>query len=78
MNATVDDQVALLMQGCEFGDPQIERMMAGELRERLLEGRPLRVYCGYDATRPDLHLGHKALKRSLRRQWLAPGWGAGR
>lgn len=58
MNGTVDDQVALLMQGCEFGDPQIEQMMARELRERLLEGRPLRVYCGYDSTRPDLHLGH--------------------
>lgn len=66
MNPTVDDQVALLMQGCEFGDPQIERMMAGELRERLLEGRPLRVYCGYDATRPDLHLGHTITMGKLR------------
>ncbi len=66
MSRAVDDQVALLMQGAEFGDPQIQEMMAQELRERLLEGRPLRVYCGYDATRPDLHLGHTVTMGKLR------------
>lgn len=66
MEPGVDNQVALLMQGCEYGDPQIERMMAEELRERLREGRPLRVYCGYDATRPDLHLGHTVTMGKLR------------
>ncbi len=44
--------------------------MAEELRERLIEtekkGRPLRVYCGYDPTRPDLHLGHTITMRKLR------------
>ena len=29
-----------------------------ELLERLREGRPLRVKCGFDPTAPDLHLGH--------------------
>jgi tyrosyl-tRNA synthetase len=62
----LEEQVALLMQGTEFGDPQIGQAMAGELRERLAEGRPLRVYCGYDATRPDLHLGHTITMRKLR------------
>jgi tyrosyl-tRNA synthetase len=66
----VDEQVAALMQGSEFGDRQIREAMADELRERLqeaqAEGRPLQVYCGYDATRPDLHLGHAVTLRKLR------------
>jgi tyrosyl-tRNA synthetase len=69
MNATslsLDEQVALLMQGTEYGDEQITRTMAAELRERLKEGRPLRVYCGYDPTRSDLHLGHTISMRKLR------------
>src|SRR5690554_3994259 len=44
--------------------------MAQELRARLLqaqrEGRPLRVYCGYDPRKPDLHLGHTITIRKLR------------
>ena len=30
------------------------------------EGRPLRVYCGYDPTSTDLHLGHTITMRKLR------------
>lgn len=62
----VDDQMPILMQGVEFGDPQTQETMEGELRERLAEGRPLRVYCGYDPTSPDLHLGHTITMRKLR------------
>jgi tyrosyl-tRNA synthetase len=40
--------------------------MERELRERLSEDRPLRVYCGYDPTRVDLHLGHSVTMRKLR------------
>jgi len=40
--------------------------METELRERLAEGRPLRVYCGYDPTSTDLHLGHTITMRKLR------------
>ena len=44
--------------------------METELRERLVEaekeGRPLRVYCGYDPRRSDLHLGHTVTMRKLR------------
>ena len=62
----VDEQVAILMQGAEFGDPQIYQVMEAELRERLQERRPLRVYCGYDPTAPDIHLGHTVTMRKLR------------
>jgi tyrosyl-tRNA synthetase len=62
----VDEQMAILMQGVEFGDEQIGKVMATELRERLGKGRPLRVYCGYDPTAPDLHLGHTLSMNKLR------------
>jgi tyrosyl-tRNA synthetase len=62
----VDEQLEILMQGTEFGDEQIYRTMRNELRERLEEGRPLRVYCGYDPTAPDIHLGHTVTMRKLR------------
>ncbi len=67
---TIDEQVALLMQGTEYGDAQLQQAMAGELRERLVgaekTGQPLRVYCGYDPTSTDLHLGHTITMRKLR------------
>jgi tyrosyl-tRNA synthetase len=63
-------QVALLMQGTEFGDDNLKSAMADELLERLIlaekENRPLRVYCGYDPTSTDLHLGHTITMRKLR------------
>ena len=66
----IDEQVATYMHGSEFGDPQIKGMMEQELHQRLLEaeneGRPLRVYCGYDVTAPDIHLGHTVTMRKLR------------
>jgi len=44
--------------------------MTNELRQRLMdaekEGRPLRVYCGYDPTSTDLHLGHTITMRKMR------------
>ncbi len=65
-NLTLDQQVALLMQGTEYGDDQTAKNMERELREKLKEGRPLRVYCGYDPTSTDLHLGHTITMRKLR------------
>ena len=66
----VDEQVALLMRGTEYGDETLKQAMAGELRQRLIEaqheGRPLRVYCGYDPRTTDLHLGHTITMRKLR------------
>ena len=63
---TVDEQMAILMHGIDYGDDQIKEAMAAELRERLAKGRPLRVYCGYDPTAPDLHLGHTVTMNKLR------------
>lgn len=66
----IEDQVALLMQGTEYGDEEIKKVMTDELRDRLIqaekEKRPLKVYCGYDPTRADLHLGHTVTMRKLR------------
>jgi len=62
----VDKQMPILMQGVEYGDPKMQETMEAELRERLAEGRPLRVYCGYDPTSPDLTLGHTITMRKLR------------
>src|SRR4030043_263858 len=66
----IDKQVATYMQGSEFGDLQIKEQMTKELRQRLIEakaeGRPLRVYCGYEVTAPDLHLGHTITMHKLR------------
>jgi len=48
---------------------ELKQAMQNELRQRLneamKEGRPLRVYCGYDPTKPDLHLGHTITMRKL-------------
>ncbi|MBN1641526.1 MAG: tyrosine--tRNA ligase [Anaerolineae bacterium] len=58
--------MAILMRGIDYGDDQILEVMTAELCERLGEGRPLRVYCGYDPTAPDLHLGHTVTMVKLR------------
>ncbi|MEE8390042.1 MAG: tyrosine--tRNA ligase [Anaerolineae bacterium] len=69
-NPTIDEQVAILMRGAEFGDEQIKEHMREELRERLNEseknGRPLRVYVGFDPTATYLTIGHTVPMRKLR------------
>lgn len=66
----INEQVEYLMQGTEYGDEKLKQNMAEELRTRLLEchkeGRPLRVYCGFDPRKADLHLGHTVPMRKLR------------
>lgn len=66
----IQEQVDLLMQGTEYGDERLKQAMAAELKERLqlaqAEGRPLRVYCGFDPRTSDLHLGHTVPMRKLR------------
>ncbi len=64
--APVDDQLAVLTRGTDFGDETTRSTMESELRELLEQDRPLRVYCGYDPTRVDLHLGHTLTMRKLR------------
>jgi tyrosyl-tRNA synthetase len=66
----IEEQVKNLMQGTEYGDEGLKQAMENELRQRLVEveqdGRPLRVYCGYDPRTTDLHLGHTITMRKLR------------
>lgn len=67
---TIDQQVEYLMQGTEYGDSELKQAMATELRQRLVEakaeGRPLRIYCGFDPRTSDLHIGHTVPMRKLR------------
>ena len=57
---TVDDQLTYLTKGC------VDVVRAGELREKLVQGRPLVVKVGFDPTAPDLHLGHTVLLRKMK------------
>ncbi len=43
-------------------DVHVER----ELKERLAQGKPLKIKAGFDPTRPDLHLGHVVLMNKMR------------
>lgn len=69
-NMSLDEQVAFLMQGTEYGDQELKQNMTIELRQRLVEaqkeGRSLRVYCGFDPRTSDLHLGHTVVMRKMR------------
>ena len=66
----IDEQVAILMQGTDYGDETLKQSMTTELKDRLIEaekeGRKLRVYCGYDPRTTDLHIGHTVTMRKLR------------
>lgn len=66
IQASVDEQMAVLMRGVEYGDPHIQRTMEEDLRERLKLGRPLRVYCGFDPTFTGLTLGNMVPMLKLR------------
>jgi len=67
---SIDEQVAQIMLGAEFGDEQLAATMERELHDRIAQsqrtGTPLRVYAGYDPSKPDLHLGHSITIRKLR------------
>lgn len=66
----VEEQLHTLMRGVDFGDEQTTANMQQELRQRLQKswetGKPLRVYCGFDPTASELHLGHTVPMRKLR------------
>jgi len=64
--ASIDEQMAVLMRGVEYGDANIQRTMEEDLRERLKLGKPLRVYCGFDPTFTGLTLGNMVPMLKLR------------
>jgi tyrosyl-tRNA synthetase len=43
-----------------------EILVIDELKEKLKQGRPLRIKAGFDPTAPDLHLGHTVLINKMR------------
>src|SRR3990172_3153530 len=55
-----DQQVALLVRGCE------SVYTVDELKDRLSQGKRLRVKLGMDPTAPDLTLGHTVVLRKMR------------
>lgn len=57
---SADDQLIEICRGAE------EVLVEAELREKLREGRPLRIKAGFDPTAPDLHLGHTVLVNKMR------------
>ena len=67
---SIEEQVAYLMQGTEYGDEALKDAMASELHLRLEEAeknkRSLIIYCGFDPRTSDLHLGHTVPMRKLR------------
>ena len=67
---TIEEQIEVLMSGTAYGDSDTRENMRRDLHARLREcereGRPLRVYCGYDPRTSDLHLGHTITMRKLR------------
>jgi tyrosyl-tRNA synthetase len=70
---SVDDQLATLMSGVQYGDEEpdgtlgpLGRQMRSELKTLLEQGRPLRVYLGIDPTATSLTLGHTVPLRKLR------------
>ncbi len=58
--ASVEEQLELIKRGAE------ELLLETELRERLANGRALRIKTGFDPTAPDLHLGHTVLINKMR------------
>lgn len=64
--APVDEQIAVLMSGVDYGDDLLRRQMEAELRRLLEEDRPLRIYLGVDPTATSLTLGHTVPLRKLR------------
>lgn len=70
MPKTIDEQIAILMQGTTYGSQELRDAMEQALRERLKEaeeaGRPLKVYLGVDPSTTDLHLGHTVPMQKLR------------
>ncbi|HXJ07973.1 MAG TPA: tyrosine--tRNA ligase [Burkholderiales bacterium] len=59
-SAEVDQALEIIRRGA------VDLISEGELRRKLLTGRPLRIKLGLDPTAPDLHLGHTVVINKLR------------
>ena len=57
---TYPDALAQIKRGAH------ELLLEDELKQKLAQGRPLRIKAGFDPTAPDLHLGHTVLLNKMR------------
>lgn len=64
VNRSVDEQVSLLLRGCEA--VYTEKDLRKRLEHCRDTGRPMRVKLGMDPTAPDIHLGHSVVLRKMR------------
>lgn len=64
MNASVDEQVAVITRGAV--DVHVRSELEARLKKAQETGKPLRVKAGFDPTRPDLHIGHAVLMAKMR------------
>ena len=62
--ASVKEQMDLILRGTEEIIPVEE--LEKKLEKSRKENKPLKVKCGCDPSRPDLHIGHSILLRKLR------------
>jgi tyrosyl-tRNA synthetase len=60
LNMTQQETLALIKRGSS------ELLLESELKQKLAQGRPLRIKAGFDPTAPDLHLGHTVLLNKMR------------
>ena len=60
MKADIQQALAIIYRGAD------DILREDELRDKLKEGRPLRVKMGFDPTAPDLHLGHTVALTKMR------------
>lgn len=60
MSDNVEQTLALIKRGVS------EILVEADLREKLKQGRPLRIKAGFDPTAPDLHIGHTVLINKLK------------
>lgn len=56
----IQKTIELIKRGTE------EILVESELYDKLKQGKPLRVKCGFDPTAPDIHLGHTVLINKLK------------
>lgn len=64
MNASVDEQIAVITRGAV--DVHVRSELEARLTNARATGKPLRVKAGFDPTRPDLHIGHAVLMAKMR------------
>ena len=63
-NPTLNEQMDLIRTGVEEILPEEE--LVKKIEESIKKGKPLKVKCGCDPSRPDLHIGHSVVLQKLR------------